>query len=147
MKTYEGRRQGHSAIVTVDARPLNPRLDLWKHNPAGFEWGYCGSGPAQLALAILADHLGDNRQAINLHQRFKWNVVAELPRKQWVLTSQDVDIAIQKIRHWESVAGGVPLMPRSVRDGTACLAIDGRETGAAKNSIWTAWQSAAATPL
>ena len=26
--------------------------------------GYCGSGPAQLALAILADHLSNDRQAL-----------------------------------------------------------------------------------
>ncbi len=37
-------------------RPLGPRLDLANHSPDGFSWGYGGSGPAQLALAILADH-------------------------------------------------------------------------------------------
>ena len=52
MKTYEGSRQGYAVIVTVNGRPLNPRLDLYNHSPTGFEWGYCGSGPAQLALAI-----------------------------------------------------------------------------------------------
>ena len=30
-------------------QPLNPRLDLWSHSPTGFEWGYPGSGPAQLS--------------------------------------------------------------------------------------------------
>jgi hypothetical protein len=58
MKTYEGRREGYAALVTVNERPLTPRLDLWNHSPTGFEWGYGGSGPAQLALALLADHLG-----------------------------------------------------------------------------------------
>jgi len=28
---------------------------LWNHSPDGFEWGYGGSGPAQLALAIYQD--------------------------------------------------------------------------------------------
>jgi len=28
-----------------------PRSDLRNHSPNGFEWGYSGSGPAQLALA------------------------------------------------------------------------------------------------
>jgi Family of unknown function (DUF6166) len=51
MKTYAGKRQGYSVSVTVDGRRLNPRLDLWNHSPTGFEWGYGGSGPAQLALA------------------------------------------------------------------------------------------------
>lgn len=39
-------------------RALPKRLDLRRHSPDGFNWGYSGSGPAQLALAILADALG-----------------------------------------------------------------------------------------
>jgi hypothetical protein len=108
MKTYEGRREGHAVTITVDGRRLDPRLDLWNHSPTGFEWGYGGSGPAQLALAILADHLGDGEEAVNMHQRFKWNVVAELPRKHWTLTSREVDEAIQIIRNREALAGGLP---------------------------------------
>lgn len=106
MKSYSGRREGHAVIVTVDGRPLNPRLDLWNHSPTGFEWGYCGSGPAQLALALLADHLGDDEQALNLYQRFKWAVIAELPRKPWTLTSREIDQALHYIREVEVTAGG-----------------------------------------
>ena len=70
--------------------------------------GYGGSGPAQLALAILSDHLADDRQALDLYQRFKWAVVVELPRRRsWTLTSQDIDRAIEAIRDQEMVAGGV----------------------------------------
>ena len=94
MKQYAGRRQGYAAIVTVDGRPLNPRLDLWNHSPTGFEWGYGGSGPAQLALAILADHLCDDEQAFNFHHRYKWTVIAELPKRSWTLTSQDIDLVL-----------------------------------------------------
>lgn len=109
MKTYEGIRRFYAVLVTVDGRPLDPRLDLYNHSPTGFEWGYCGSGPAQLALAILADHLGDDRQALNLYQRFKWAVITELPRNRgWRLTSRDIDQAIQAICNQEMVAGGVP---------------------------------------
>jgi len=107
VKRYEGHRQGYAVIVTVDGHPLNPRLDLWNHSPTGFEWGYCGSGPAQLALAILADHLADDRQALDMYQRFKWAVIAELPRKQgWTLTSLVIDQILQNIRNYES-AGAV----------------------------------------
>lgn len=105
MKTYEGRREGYAVLVTVNGRPLNPRLDLWNHSPSGFEWGYGGSGPAQLALALLADHLGDDRQALDLYQRFKWAVIAELPRRNWTLTSRQIHQAIQNIREAEAVAG------------------------------------------
>jgi len=55
MKRYVGIREGHAVTVTVDGRRLNPRRDLWNHSPSGFEWGYGGSGPAQLALAIYQD--------------------------------------------------------------------------------------------
>ena len=87
----------------MDGRPLNPRLDLYNHSPTGFEWGYCGSGPAQLALAILADHLGDDRQALDVYQRFKWAVIVELPRnRSWTLTGQVIDQTLQNIRNYEA---------------------------------------------
>jgi len=107
MKHYSGRREGHAAIVTVDGRRLNPRFDLWNHSPTGFEWGYAGSGPAQLALAILADHLGNDEQALNLYQRFKWAVVAELPHREWILTSEEVEKMLQPFREQDSIAEGV----------------------------------------
>lgn len=55
---YVGRGQWECVIV-VDGREgrLNPRYDLANHSPDGFAWGYPGSGPAQLALAILANHM------------------------------------------------------------------------------------------
>jgi len=101
MKRYEGYRQGYAVIVTVNGRPLNPRLDLYNHSPTGFEWGYCGSGPAQLALALLADHCQNDEQALNLYQRFKWTVIVELPRKSWTLASRDVDQLLKNIRETE----------------------------------------------
>ena len=95
MKTYMGRREYHLTIVTVNGRPLNPRFDLWEHSPTGFEWGYGGSGPAQLALALLADHLGDDELAVALHQDFKWAVVSKLSRPTWTLTSDQIEEAVQ----------------------------------------------------
>ena len=94
MKTYEGRRDGPTVLVTVNDRPLNPRLDLWPHSPTGFEWGYGGSGPAQLALALLADHLGDDERAVALHQSFKFALVAKLPNRGWSLTTRELDDAL-----------------------------------------------------
>jgi hypothetical protein len=41
-----GPRRGSTRI-----RSLELRLDLFNHSPIGFEWGYGGSGPAQLAPA------------------------------------------------------------------------------------------------
>lgn len=72
-------------------RRLNPRLDLFNHS-IGFEIGYGGSGPAQTALAILADHLGDDDRAVRLHQSFKWAVIAKLDRDaDFEISADDVD--------------------------------------------------------
>ena len=93
-KLYEGKRDGLDPLVTVNGLPLEPRLDLWNHSPTGFDWGYGGSGPAQLALALLADHLGDDDEAVELHQDFKRAVIARLPYRAWLLTSDDIRQAV-----------------------------------------------------
>jgi|SRR5215831_9674775 len=98
MKLYAGKREGYVAEVTVNGRPLNPRLDLWNHSPSGFEWGYGGSGPAQLALALLADHLADDEEAVTLHQDFKRTVVALLAYSGWTLTSSQIACAIAALK-------------------------------------------------
>jgi Family of unknown function (DUF6166) len=107
MKRYEGKRQGYAAIVTVNGWRLNPRQDLWNHSPDGFEWGYGGSGPAQLALAILADHCRNDEQALNFYQRFKWAVVAELPYRGWTLNTDDINAVLQNLRAAELLPEGI----------------------------------------
>lgn len=70
----DGRQNAPLSLMSI---PLAMRLDLARHSPTGFGWGYLGSGPAQLALAILADACGDEI-AIKHHQRFKDGVIARL---------------------------------------------------------------------
>jgi hypothetical protein len=96
---YRGSRDGRgNAVVKADFAPLNPRLDLDNHSPTGFEWGYPGSGPAQLALAILADALENDIKAVRLHQSFKFRVIANLPRnKNWQLHRDQVLTFVAKI--------------------------------------------------
>jgi len=88
---YIGTRIGAETLVTVNGEILPPRLDLVRHSPTGLEWGYGGSGPAQLALAILAHHTGNAERAVQLHQAFKWDVVAKLERLQWIMTGNQVE--------------------------------------------------------
>jgi hypothetical protein len=90
---YRGVRQGDLCKVTVLGRPLDPRVDLRDHSSAGFDWGDGGNGSAQLALAILADHAGDE-VALSLHQQFKAAVVARLPSERWTLGRDDIDHAL-----------------------------------------------------
>lgn len=58
--------------------PLEPSLKVYNHSPTGFAWGYSGSGPAQLALAILLTFASEDK-AIMGYQRFKKRVIAALP--------------------------------------------------------------------
>ncbi len=107
MKTYKGTRAGptaaNEATVTVypgdgESYTLPWRLDLCNHSPTGLNWGYGGSGPAQCALAILADLLGDDRQARHVYQAFKWAVIAKLPIDEpWELTSEQIDYALTRL--------------------------------------------------
>lgn len=57
---------------------LDPKRSqkVWNHSPDGFAWGYGGSGPAQLALALLLEAGLDDETAVRLHQQFKSEVVA-----------------------------------------------------------------------
>ena len=102
MSFYVGRRTKMGPVVTVDGELLDPRLDLKNHCPTGFEWGFCGSGPAQLALAILADHFDDPQEALEFYQRFKWAVIAELPKIEWTLNTRQIDEAIERIRRQDT---------------------------------------------
>jgi hypothetical protein len=83
------------------SKPLPIRLDLANHSPDGFAWGYGGSGPAQLALALLADAVGDD-VALKFYQRFKSEVVAAWPMngvwtysraeaREWVKSRLDIE--------------------------------------------------------
>jgi len=100
---YEGKRvsiDGHGipdARVTCDGKPLPPRNDVYDHSPDGFEWGYEGSGPAQLALAILVNEYGENMARL-FYQEYKWLVIARLQQREWILTSEDVAQGIAEIR-------------------------------------------------
>jgi hypothetical protein len=94
-KMYTGRRGPQGCVVWVidgsgKRKPVNPRRELRNHSPTGFEWGYGGSGPAQLALAILAEHLGDDRSALNLYQDFKWSCIAQIRDANWSLSSEEM---------------------------------------------------------
>jgi len=60
MEIYKGKRLGPTmnlpeVEVTVNGKPLKHQV---YHSPTGFEWGYGGSGPADLARSIMWDHLG-----------------------------------------------------------------------------------------
>ena len=62
---------------------------LVNHSPNGFNWGYGGSGPAQLALGLLLEVTRDETVALRDYQDFKWEVVAYLS-DTWELTEKSI---------------------------------------------------------
>ena len=98
MTVYEGRRTIDGLVVTADARKLDERYDIKRFTKYGFEWTYEGESPQQLALAILADHLGDKDRAVRLSESFMKKVIANLDN-DWTLDSAQVDAALKEIEH------------------------------------------------
>lgn len=93
-KTYVGRRLpiGHCQVTVVVKDGKNyPLRHVVRHSPTGFQWGYGGSGPADLALSILTNCLGP-KKADKLYQEFKWEFIAPAGR--------DLFIEESKIRAW-----------------------------------------------
>lgn len=92
MKSYEGDTDLNVYVVeNLRRAPLRPRNDLRNHSPDGFAWGYGGSGPAQLALAILAD-LHTDAKALAWYMPFKWRVIAQLKMDEpWTLSAQQIN--------------------------------------------------------
>ncbi len=98
MKAYHGIPGGFVVRVKHGnrVRLLYPERSqrLINHSPDGFSWGYGGSGPAQLALALLLDATGDKDLAMHHYQDFKWDVVAK-----WS-TGLSWDYTEQQIKDW-----------------------------------------------
>lgn len=57
---------------------LTPLRHRVHHSPSGMEWGYAGSGPADLAYSMLADYLQDPDPHPALYQQFKHDLIAHL---------------------------------------------------------------------
>lgn len=67
--------------VHIDGKLLRPEMSqkICNHSPDGFNWGYGGSGPAQLSLAILLNYM-DAKDAQAYYQNFKLKEVATWPQ-------------------------------------------------------------------
>ena len=84
---------GHvpSRVVRIDGKVLDPgpSQQIYNHSPDGFAWGYAGSGPAQLALAILL-HFASREFALAHYQQFKSEVIAAQPKDDNLSISNNV---------------------------------------------------------
>lgn len=102
MKSYEAKADSLMVYVSSEGsmqRPLATRLDVRNHSPDGFAWGYNGSGPAQLALAVLLDLYDDEEFACHYYQEFKNRVFARMDgKKGWTLTEDRIRAIIDEIQ-------------------------------------------------
>jgi len=105
MTAYVGRRlQGNLVVMRLpDGTELTPdrSLDLVTHSPSGFEVGYRGSGPAQLACGLLLDYFDDAQIAREHYIGFRNRVISQLecdgPAACWHLTGEEIDAAMATI--------------------------------------------------
>lgn len=111
MITYHITRYDAS---TVDCRVLEEGKlpyqlpHIVRHSPTGFNCGYLGSGPADLALSILTDYLEKDPQSkqscgqvLELHQQFKRDIISGIVLND----NESHDLTGEQIGHW--VANGV----------------------------------------
>lgn len=77
--------------VYLDGKLLNlsDSLAIARHSPDGFMWGYHGSGPAQLACAVILKMVGKENLEVPLYQKFKSDVISKLPIDKQVSLEMD----------------------------------------------------------
>lgn len=118
-----------TAVVDIPSKGDPRPLRHVPYHSQGFSWGYGGSGPADLALSILCDHFGELRhqtpvwygtrahwlarvektKAWPLHQRFKWEIVANRPQhRPWTLTHDQIVEWLRTLMR-ERAERGVPV--------------------------------------
>lgn len=82
-------RRGRALVIVRQDTVERELSVVGRHSPTGFEWGYLGSGPAELALSILTEHLGFEPPP-ELYERFKVGVVARFPELGWSRSSRSI---------------------------------------------------------
>lgn len=104
-----------AVTVFVDEKKLFHQYSctVVNHSPTGFQWGYSGSGPAQLALALLL-LVTDKETAQRLHQKFKSEFIETL------LKDRPFDVEID-LEDWVRDEGGV------IEKGNANKSFEGKD--------------------
>ena len=94
-RVFSGKKTETERIVEIEQNgrvvplPLEPSLEIADHSPDGFNWGYNGSGSAQLSLGILYEVTGDAELARSYYQMFKWDHVSRWGER-WEMSEIEV---------------------------------------------------------
>ena len=119
MKKYRGKRTQETVTVEVVRDDTHGRKHARNlrhipfHSPTGLSWGYEGSGPADLALAILVDYLKErpprtgwlagekfarwsvHSTAFKHHQYFKRDFITKFA-DEWELTDTQIQAWLER---------------------------------------------------
>ena len=98
---YAGGRTIDGLCVTVNGKALPTFDDLVTYSKGGFEWGYEGAEPLQLAFALLYSRLRDVEAACELAPVLMKHIVANLAN-EWDISGDQLDetIAILQGKHY-----------------------------------------------
>ncbi len=100
------RNQAGQAVVTGVSH------DWVLSSPSGFEWGYYGQGPRDLALNILLKATADRHFAFRHHFRFCEEVVSRIPHSGGTVRPAEVLSWVPRFRDDDRARAAV-----SMRDG------------------------------
>lgn len=86
-----GEFSGDIICKRIGGRPaVNIEQTFIYHSPDGFEWGYGGSGPADLALNILI-RFTSRENAMSLHQAFKWDFISGMSKAGGTIKKEEIE--------------------------------------------------------
>lgn len=109
---FRGMREKRGCVVLVshDGGQSYANLPLYlewvNHSPTGFEWGYYGSGPSQLAYAILhhyftviegLDDKDAHEKAQDIYMRFKQDVIGIIHSEKLEIDGLDITAWLKRI--------------------------------------------------
>lgn len=93
-KIYKGTNTGPGpqSVMVINGEYKHLLRHRVRHSPDGFQWGYGGSGPAELARCILFDLLGKQRESFinSIYQEFKRKFI-ETADKDLEIKAEDID--------------------------------------------------------
>lgn len=105
MKEYRGYIDRTTDDAKVDIYendvkigPLHNRMDVFRHSPDGYSWGYGGSGPHQLAGNLLMHMLGGNKAAAEIARQYYHQFVNDFLCK--VDMAEPIEIREEDVRQW-----------------------------------------------
>ena len=94
-RIFRGKKTENDRIVEIEQDgnvsllPLGPSLEIADPSPDGFNWGYNGSGSAQLSLGILYEVTSNAKLALEYYPFFKSDHVSRWG-EHWEMSEREV---------------------------------------------------------